>query len=307
MVDAYLDILRIERHASPLTIREYGYDLSNFCAWLSSVYRRPVRRQDILALTRPQIRRWLKFLDDKQLASTTRARKYAAVNGFYKHLVQEGFIPQNPCEGLRPPASNQRNSRLVVYLTREEVDHLLQTIPSTRGLSRREYSYHEKLWRRDYALIVTLLYQGLRIGEAAGLTLGSFDFSEAILRVVGKGNKERLIPLHERTLAAMNEYLDTWEGPVHPEQPRDPIWQTLRGTALTRDAARKAVQRQLNRAFLLKATPHKLRHTFGTRLANGGVDLLVIRDLMGHASLETTKQYTHVASQRLRAAMEALD
>src|SRR5690606_24434713 len=154
--------------------------------------------------------------------------------------------------------------------------------------------YNAKLWPRDRALIVTMLYQGLRISEAASLTLGDLDFEDQTLRVIGKGNKERLLPLHPRTVKTIRFYLDFWPKRFTPTKKEDRLWRSRNGSPLTVDGARKAVSRQLRRVLGDRYTPHKLRHTFGTRLANLNVDMLVIRDLMGHASISTTQVYTHV-------------
>lgn len=306
----YLDTLRAEKDASPLTIREYAYDLRAFCRWLGNLLKKDSEHleiQDFAEVDRAMARRWVSQLAEKELARATRARRLAAVNGFFRYLAAENLIEKNPFASLPRPRQESRHQRLVVYLTDEQVEHLLRVLPSTEGLSRRQQSYHKKLWRRDRALIITLLYQGLRIGEAAALKMGNLDFEERILRVIGKGDKERIVPLHERTIEAINDYLDHWEDPEASfDRPESPLWRTLTNAPLGRDAARKAVQRHLDRAGLFKATPHKLRHTFGTRLANAEVDLLLIRDLMGHATIATTQQYTHVQRERMRSAIDQL-
>jgi len=212
----YLDTLRAEKEASPLTIREYAYDLRAFCRWLGNLLKKDSEHleiQDFAEVDRAMARRWVSQLAEKELARATRARRLAAVNGFFRYLAAENLIEKNPFASLPRPRQESRHQRLVVYLTDEQVEHLLRVLPSTEGLSRRQQSYHKKLWRRDRALIITLLYQGLRIGEAAALRMGNLDFEERILRVIGKGDKERIVPLHERTIEAINDYLDHWEDP----------------------------------------------------------------------------------------------
>src|SRR5690606_34600966 len=125
-----------------------------------------------------------------------------------------------------------------------------EVVRSDEGLTPRQIPTQRRLQDRDYALITLLLYQGLRIGEASRLRLGDVDFADATVRVLGKGDKERLLPLHNRSLEALTRYLDTWDGRRRPEQPQDPFWWTLHGRPLTRDAARAMVKRHLVRAGL---------------------------------------------------------
>lgn len=309
LAEEYLQVLQVERALSPLTLREYAYDLRAFCRWLAAQRHKPpeaLELADFAAVDRPLLRRWLQELDRRQLALATRARKLAAVGGLFKLLVADGRLPRDPFAGLPRPGRGERHRRVVIYLSEAEAERLLQTIPSSEGLTARQAALHRWLADRDLALVVVLLYQGLRIGEAARLRLGDVDFREGSLRVLGKGDKERIVPLHPRSAEALRRYLERWRGPRRPREPRDPLWWTLRGTPLTRGAAQKAVKRHLVRAGLWRASAHKLRHTFGTRLADAGVDLLLIRDLMGHASVATTQVYTHVQRRRLRDAIERL-
>lgn len=308
-LEAYLQARRVERNLARSSTDEYRRDLYDFCRWLGAQLGKEPEQIDLADLAqvdRDQARSWLAHLKERELADSTLARRLSAVGSMFRWMASEGKIPHDPFATVRPPASGNRHTRLVVYLNPDQVTRLLEIVRSDEGLTPRQVPTQRRLQDRDYALITLLLYQGLRIGEASRLRLGDVDFAEATLRVLGKGDKERLLPLHNRSLEALTRYLDTWDGRRRPEQPQDPLWWSLNGRPLTRDAARAMVKRHLVRAGLWRASPHKLRHTFGTRLVEAGVDLLVVRDLLGHASVATTQIYTHVATRRLRDAIDQL-
>ncbi|HEY8394824.1 MAG TPA: tyrosine-type recombinase/integrase [Thermaerobacter sp.] len=308
-MEQYLESKRIERGLSHSTLAEYRRDLLDFCRWLSARRRKSLDQlgpDDLAAVDRDLARKWLAHLDERALAPATRARRLSSVGGCFKWLAAEGLIPRDPFARLERPIAGERHKRLPMYLSESEAERLLQTVLSDEGLSPRQKAHHARLKERDYALITLLLYQGLRISEAVGLRLGDLDFQDGTVRVIGKGDKERLLPLHRRSQGALQLYLRAWPGPRKPRAPQDPLWWTLSGRPLTKNAAQVAVKRHLTRAGLWRASAHKLRHTFGTRLAEAGVDLLVIKDLLGHATVATTQIYAHVAQGRLREAMERL-
>jgi len=308
-MEQYLESKRVERGLSHSTLAEYRRDLLDFCRWLAGRRGKALDglgAEDLAAVDRHLARKWLAHLDDRDLAPATRARRLSSLGGCFKWLAAEGWIPRDPFASLERPIAGERHKRLPMYLSEAEAERLLRTVLSDEGLTPRQKAHHARLKERDYALITTLLYQGLRIGEAVGLRLGDVDFQEGTVRVIGKGDKERLLPLHRRTREALQHYLRAWPGPRKPKAPQDPLWWTLAGRPLTKNAAQVAVKRHLMRAGLWRASAHKLRHTFGTRLAEAGVDLLVIKDLLGHATVATTQIYAHVAQKRLREAMERL-
>ncbi|HEY8415287.1 MAG TPA: tyrosine-type recombinase/integrase [Thermaerobacter sp.] len=308
-MEQYLESKRVERGLSHSTLAEYRRDLVDFCRWLADRRRKSLDRlggEDLAAVDRDLARKWLAHLDDRHLAPATRARRLSSVGGCFRWLAAEGLIPRDPFASLERPIAGERHKRLPMYLSEAEAERLLRTVLSDEGLTPRQKAHHARLKERDYALITVLLYQGLRIGEAVSLRLGDVDFQEGTVRVIGKGDKERLLPLHRRTRDALEHYLRSWPGPRKPKAPQDPLWWTLTGRPLTKNAAQVAVKRHLMRAGLWRASAHKLRHTFGTRLAEAGVDLLVIKDLLGHATVATTQIYAHVAQRRLREAMERL-
>jgi len=271
-MEQYLESKRVERRLSRSSLQEYRRDLLDFCRWLAQRRRKSLDKlgpEDMAAVDRDLARKWLAYLDDRELAQTTRARPLSSVHGCFRWLAAEGIIPRDPFARLDRPIAGERHKRLPMYLSESEAERLLQTVLSDEGLTPRQKAHHARLKERDYALITLLLYQGLRISEAVNLRLGDMDFEEGTLRVVGKGDKERLLSLHRRTQEALQQYLQTWPGPRRPKAPQDPLWWTLTGQPLTKNAAQVAVKRHLTRAGLRRASAHKLRHTFGTRLAGG--------------------------------------
>ena len=311
--EQYLETKRVERGLRTSSLEEYRRDPADFCRWLAGRLRKnpeDLTDADLAGFDRDGARRWLAHLADRELAPSTRDRRWSTVGGWFRWMVAEGVLPRDPFAGLERPVRGERHKRLPVYLAETEAERLLRTVLSDEGLTPRQKAHHARLKERDHALVTTLLCQGLRISEAVGLRYGDVDFDEDTLRVIGKGDKERLLPLHRRTKEALLRYLATWPGPKKPKAPQDPVWWTLTGQPLTKNAAQVAVKRHLVRAGLWRASAHKLRHTFGTRLAEAGVDLLVIKDLLGHATVATTQAttqiYAHVAQRRLREAVEKI-
>ena len=292
--DDYLTYLRVERGLAPATIRAYRADLDDFAAsrgvaraWAGS----PDPAVGYLAARTRRGRR-----GDPGLAPSSLRRRAAALKGFYRYAYGEGLIGVDVAAHLDLP----RPSRLLPEtLTVEEIDRLLEAA----GGDDDPAPAHAL---RDRALLELLYAAGLRISEAIGLDREDLSVDGAFVRVIGKGDKERLVPVGDVAL----DWLDRWiRGPrvallalghVAPLR-GGPLFLGDRGGRLARQQAWAAVKRAASRAGLAdRVSPHTLRHSFATHLLEGGADLRIVQELLGHASISTTQLYTHLTGERIR-------
>jgi integrase/recombinase XerC len=279
-LDAYAAHLRTERHASPHTIRAYRSDLRQFLDVAGAS----------LARIRPDtIRHWLRTLDGTAQRSSI-ARKLAAVRSFLRYCVETGRLATDPASGIATPKTRRT---LPTHLTLDQVDRLLAT-PDAASLAGG----------RDRAIFEVLYSAGIRVSELTGLDWADVDAEAGVVRVLGKGRKERVVPIGRPALDALAAYRAACAAAGMPVQ-QGPVFRNLRGGRLTsRSVARLMERHVLASGAPGKATPHALRHTFATHLLGAGADLRAIQELLGHASLSTTQRYTHVDLRRL---MEAYD
>lgn len=292
-IEAFEAYLTNERRCSPRTVATYGRDLRAFREFvIGKRLPRDARRLDVIAL-----RAFLSSLYDEN-ASPTLARKMAALRSFYRFLMRRGIARQNPASALKTPKLRRP---LPKFLT---VDDAFRVVEAPTDDAHRR----EPLRVRDRAILELLYGSGIRVGEIAVLTLDRLDRRERTARVLGKGNKERIVPLGTPCVAAIDEYLVVREGLRHPKtgaQDRAHVFLGQFGTPLTA----RQVQNIVKRYGALGAArsdlhPHALRHTCATHLLDAGADLRTIQELLGHASLSTTQRYTHVSLDRL---MEVYD
>jgi site-specific recombinase XerD len=286
-VEAFLESLA-GRNASPGTITEYRRHTTEFLGFLEA---RGVAWTDP---DRATIRAYLTGLADRDLAASSVAGRLAAVRSLYRHAMRNGRIETDPLAGVRAP---RRPSRLPRVLSIEEAAAL---VTAPRRLRARD----EALARRDAAMLELLYATGMRISELAGLTLDRLDLSRRRLRVIGKGNKERQLLFGAPAAAALRGYLA--EGrpalEIHGTG-SDAVFLNASGAPLSARGARMILTRWVQAAGAPKRTsPHTLRHSFATHLLEGGADLRVVQELLGHANLQTTQVYTHLSDAALRSA-----
>jgi site-specific recombinase XerD len=286
-VEAFLESLA-GRNASPGTITEYRRHTTEFLAFLAS------RGIAWTAPDRPTIRAYLSGLADRDLSASSVAGRLAAVRSLYRHALRDGRIETDPLAGVRAP---RRASRLPRVLT---VDEAAALVTAPRRLRARD----DALARRDAAMLELLYATGMRISELAGLTLDRLDVDRRRLRVVGKGEKERQLLFGAPAAAALRAYLA--EGrPVLAARGRagGAVFLNAGGAALSARGARLVLDRWVRASGAPKRTsPHTLRHSFATHLLEGGADLRVVQELLGHANLQTTQIYTHLSDAALRSA-----
>jgi integrase/recombinase XerC len=275
--------LEVEREVSPHTVKAYLSDLELFREFVRNELGGEAAVDTVTHLT---VRRYLAALH-RTHGKSTAGRKLAAIRSFYKFMLKEGKAGKNPAELVRTPKMDQK---IPFSLNIDEITDLV-TAPGTRDI----------LSLRDRAILETLYSSGLRVSELTGLDIGGADIIEGLVRVLGKGGKERIVPLGGHARKALSDYLAARN---HPP-PEAPLLVNARGGRLTSRSVGRIVDKYILKiAAMKKISPHTLRHTFATHLLEGGADLRAIQELLGHASLSTTQKYTHVSIDRL---MEVYD
>jgi integrase/recombinase XerC len=260
------------------TRRAYVSDVTAFAHWMSrSSITRPVD------VDRLHLRRYLASLGTRRLARATMARKAAALRCYFAWSLRQGRVTVDPARSLRAPSGKGRLPRV---LSTAEIETLL----GGESVSAVD--------QRDRAALELLYAAGLRVSELCGLDRGGVDLRARTVTVLGKGGKERRVPIHDRAAAALDEWLR--HGRTEMPGPHHAVFVNQRGSRL----GPRDVQRILDRRAAAPTHPHALRHSFATHLLDGGADLRVVQELLGHASLATTQIYTHVSKERLRAVYE---
>jgi tyrosine recombinase XerC len=284
------------RNASPRTGEEYRRHVTELVDFLT---RRGVdwRHPD-----RSDIRAWLASLAERRLSPGSVSGRLSAARSFYRHSVREGWIDADPLAGVRAP---RRPKRLPRVLSAEEAERLV-TAPT------RRVTTDAALARRDAALLELLYASGMRISEAAGLTLDRIDTQRRRLRVVGKGQKERELLFGAPAAQAVTAYIAEARPVLAARAARSErtdsaaLFLNARGGPITARGARMALKRWVRAtALAARTSPHTLRHSFATHLLEGGADLRVVQELLGHANLQTTQIYTHLSDAALRTAYRA--
>ena len=282
LVERYLTQLRVEGGLATNTVEAYRRDLFRLQQHLL-MHR--LRMNDVVSSQ--VIRSFLAALKQESLATSSVARILSAMRGWYRFLVRERVLEGSP---LREVAVARRPVRLPKTLTRSEVTALLELPVRDRVEDQRD------------RVMVELLYaSGLRVSELVGLTLSQVDLNLGCLRVVGKGTKERLVPMGQTARDLLREYLDHIRHVLLKRRSTRVLFVSRRGQGLTRQACWKLLLQRARRAGIAKSiSPHMLRHSFATHLLEGGADLRAVQTMLGHADIATTQIYTHVERSRLK-------
>jgi len=288
-VSRFLAYLQDQRHVSKQTLRAYASDLAQFRALLAERHgERLPGPETIDALA---VRGFVARLHNEGLAKSSIARKLSAVRSYLRHAVRLGVIDVSPAEGIPTP---KQSKLLPKNLTVDEVFALLDTIAGDDVAARR-----------DKALLEFLYATGLRVGELAALDLDDVDHAGGLVRVLGKGNKERIVPFGSKARATLLTWLSASEPLRRSGGDANALFLNLRGTRLTDRSVRRILDRRmLEAAISAHISPHALRHTFATHMLGAGADLRAIQELLGHASLSTTQRYTHVGVEALMAVYD---
>ncbi len=296
-VAGFLTHLATDRGASTYTQRNYTHALAEFAAWHQSERK---AAPDWLTLERDDFRAYLRSLGRKNLGRAAIQLRFSALRTFYRFLIRRGDLEISPVRGLSLP---KLAKRLPKFLTVEQMTALLDA-PLKPLTKKQEKSKGRPIEAatcyRDVAILETIYSCGLRISELCGLKVGDLDFGEQLVRVLGKGRKERQVPIGATALKAIENY---WSCLPSAPGAGDPVFQGA-GTdsrALKPRHIQQRLKTHLANAGLDPAlTPHKLRHSYATHLLNAGADLRSVQELLGHAHLATTQVYTHVTTDRLK-------
>jgi integrase/recombinase XerD len=281
-VASFLDFCRIEKGLSRTTISAYRADLERFATSLQSGGQ---------LASADAVRGYIDSLYQARMASRSIARHIATLRNFYAHLIEKGAVDTDPTAHLTAPRQWQS---LPKYLNKQQIDDLLASCDGSKpqGL-------------RDRAMLELLYASGLRVSELCGVRVSDLEMNMGVVRVVGKGNKHRIVPVGKSALAAVERYLGNGRPQMLKGRASPYLFVTNRGGAMTRQCFWTLLGAYGKKAGIFhNLTPHVLRHTFATHLLEGGADLRSLQSMLGHADISTTQIYTHVVRSRLRRTVD---
>lgn len=305
VIERFIGYLQYEKNASPFTIREYRRDVTQFRDFLTPPGGKTLPLHEV---DHKVIREFVSSLYDQNLERSSIARKLAALRTFFKFCMRERLTKQNPARLVSSPRLPKRVPRV---LSAEEMNAFLDNLASppsrhtgSKKDSQKQREQEKLLLKRDRAILELLYGSGLRVSELTGLDVINIDTAGQMLRVLGKGRKERIIPYGDKAKQALENY-----GPVRDEilaRSREPdheaVFLNRRGRRLSTDAVRNLVKKYARLSNVdWNLHPHSLRHAFATHLLADGADLRAIQELLGHASLSTTQRYTQATIEQLMA------
>ncbi|MBE2260684.1 MAG: site-specific tyrosine recombinase XerD [Rhodobacteraceae bacterium] len=282
-IDAFCDTLWLEDGLARTSLASYRSDLTQFAAWLAEH-----RLGGLAAVDQATLLRFVATLSHS-LRASSQARYLSTLRRFYRQLLARGRRSDDPTLQIAMPV---KPSRLPKVLSELQVDRLLEAPPSATTLGQR-----------DRAMLETLYATGLRVSELVGLKVFEVNLDMGVLRVVGKGSKERIVPLGEVARDCLRDYLADGRRVLLAGRQSDDLFPTARGSAMSRQAFWQLIKRYALQAGMdpARLSPHVLRHAFATHLLNHGADLRVVQLLLGHSDISTTQIYTHVARERLKS------
>jgi tyrosine recombinase XerC len=277
LIERFVRYLEIEKNYSSHTVLNYRLDLNDFLKFLGGT---PVESVDYLLL-----RKYLAILKEKKLGSRSMARHLSALRSFFKFLTREGFLKTNPILSVSSP---KLDKHLPQFLTEEEVSRLIESsLPK------------DEMGLRDRAILETFYSTGMRISELVGLSQEDLDFIGGIVKLKGKGKKERIAPIGDKAIASLRDYLEKRKNQTSA------VFLNNRGNRITDRGVRNIVGKYLKASGMKQGvSPHTLRHSFATHLLNRGADLRTVQELLGHANLSTTQIYTHLTTEKLKSVYD---
>ncbi len=273
--------LKGEKNYSPHTIRAYCSDVYTFLLWLNAL--------SPLELTGDKFSEYLQFIQQINYTKTSVARKIASIRAFYKYLFQEEMIEANPVDNVSIP---KQNKMLPNYLFEDEIENILRGIKIETPAGYRNRIILELLW-----------VSGMRISELSGLNYENLNLEQNEIRVFGKGSKERIVLIPDKTKQGLINYIENVSDLIckKDKTPSSPLFINYNGYRLQNQSIRKALKKTLDSIHFTKyVTPHVFRHSFATHLLENGADLRVVQELLGHSSIKNTQIYTHVSLEHLK-------
>jgi integrase/recombinase XerC len=288
-IGQFLQYLRVERGASPHTLKGYREDLHALAEYLADGDGQTPAPGGI---TMGELRGFVSALHEAGYAKSSISRRLASVRSFMRFGQREGWAKSNPAKALRNP---RKSRKLPHFLTTDEIGKLLE---APKGMGAQSI--------RDRAILETLYSAGLRVSELIGLNDGDLDFAAGIVRIRGKGKRERLAPIGSYAARALKRWLEVRQLSPREKAGREaPVFTNKFGTRLTTRSVARMLEKYLKETGLdSRTSPHTLRHSFATHLLDRGADIRSVQELLGHKSLVTTQIYTHVSTANLRAAYE---
>lgn len=319
LIDEFLNYLKFERHFSPHTAKCYAADLTQFCGYLTgdtdsfgrgssgpkagqpavtvdgssiAVAVETSVQAKLREVTQEQIKLFLGYLNDQQYSKSTIARKLATLRSFYKFCLRRGYVESHPLAAIRTP---KQEKRLPKFLELEQITALLSAPDDTTLLGAR-----------DRAMLEVLFSTGVRVSELVDLNFADVDFEGGVIRVRGKGKKQRTTPIGPTAIAAIRRYIDLRRADARAATfDQAALFVNKHGQRLSTRSVRRKLDKYLQAAGLDPSiSPHTLRHSFATHMLNNGADLRSVQELLGHQSLSTTQVYTHLTTPRLKEAYD---
>ena len=275
-IEKFIRYLEIEKNYSPNTVINYRIDLRSFRDHAAAL---DLEKIDYLFL-----RKYLAILKEKNLSSRTIGRKLSALRSFFRFLAREGYLKSNPIRILSSPKAQKH---LPLFMTEEEVGRLIESAHAKNDADERGL--------RDRAILETFYSTGLRISELVSLSVQDVDFISGVVKVMGKGRKERIAPIGEAAIKTLRQYLGK------RKKEAEALFLNKFGRRLSSRGVRGIVDKYIRLVGLKQGmSPHTLRHSFATHLLNRGADLRTVQELLGHANLSTTQIYTHMTTEKLK-------
>ncbi|HAH32270.1 MAG TPA: tyrosine recombinase XerC [Elusimicrobia bacterium] len=287
LIEKFLLHIKSQRNFSKHTVKAYSFDLKEFAGYIQGLGVDSPQK-----IGRMEVRGYIAFVSGRNVSRNTLLRKISAVRSFLSYLLSNGEMENDPFELITIPKTEKRLPR---FLTEGEVGRLEDSnAPEQVNAKEKNYFFAA----RDFAIFTLMYSSGLRRSEVSGLNIGDLDFYGGFARVMGKGSKERLVPVGDKALKALRVYLDTRPKPVSPGLP---LFLNHINTRLTDAGVALIIKKMARRArFARTLNPHAIRHSFATHLLDHGCDLKSVQEMLGHKNLATTQIYTHVSLERLK-------
>lgn len=283
---AYMLYLKVEKKCSNNTLVSYQKDLEQFETYLNDE-----KIEDLSKISDQDLNFYVAKLYDQGLSKTSIARKISSIKSFFKFLYLKDYLPQNTASLLKQPKKNQK---LPEYLTQEEVNKLFFSMPTNTLLEQR-----------NKLMFVFLYFTGLRVSELITIKISNLYLNDHYLKVIGKGNKQRIIPLNNELEEQLEKYLLTTRKEILNLNHSDYLFVNAQGNPITRQGFHKILKNACLIAGITKnVSPHTIRHSFATQLLNNGIDLRAVQVLLGHSDISTTQIYTHVSKDYARSEYE---
>lgn len=278
LIDDYERYLTLERNYSPNTVKAYINDVEHFSIFI---------KKDLLGVSPDDVRKYLKHINN--LTAKTISHNISSIKNFYNYLQIIEIINYNPTNEIERPKLEQK---MPTYLSLEEVSKLL------------DIRIDNEYCARDKAILELLYSSGIRISELTSMELSNIDLDECLIRIMGKGSKERIIPLGDYAINALKDYINNYRDKLNKKN-SSYVFLNNRGGTLSRQFIFKTIKNEcIKKGIKKNVSPHTLRHTFATHLLKNGADLRIIQELLGHENLSTTQIYTHLSNDKLKSDYE---